>query len=201
MYDFLVSHGADPMLLTHDAVCSAKSTYSVGGHGGGGLTALQMACRNGNKQMVEHIIRGRWQRQWKWGPVTSYQLSLHDIDSTTMGGDDLMTMVLYKDALPATQEMLLDDFMHGFIYELFEKKWERYGRRCFFYFRAVDVITLSFLLALGISLKLEPLTADRTTLPYITAALHMLQLSYEIAKAFAWHRETAAHPRRRSSAS
>ena len=43
------------------------------------------------------------------------------------GGGDIMELVARVDASRETTELLLDSFMQGFIYQLFRKKWDKYG--------------------------------------------------------------------------
>ena len=35
-----------------------------------------------------------------------------------------MELIGRLDALPATREMVLDEFMHGFLHQLFRQKWD-----------------------------------------------------------------------------
>ena len=51
------------------------------------------------------------QRNWSRGPLTSFRISLNEIDSTGEEGNDLMELVQDFNATPETQEMLLDDFV------------------------------------------------------------------------------------------
>ena len=42
--------------------------------------------------MLQHILERRWQVQWKWGPVISYQLPLEEIDSAGVSLHDVMEL-------------------------------------------------------------------------------------------------------------
>lgn len=46
-----------------------------------GDSCLLLAARTGNKDMLELILQRRLQVQWAYGPVTSYMLSLREVDT------------------------------------------------------------------------------------------------------------------------
>ena len=48
----------------------------------------------GAQGMLQHILERRWQVQWKWGPVISYQLPLEEIDSAGVSLHDVMELIL-----------------------------------------------------------------------------------------------------------
>eukprot|EP00966_Prymnesium_polylepis_P046875 1086269-Prymnesium_polylepis.1 len=56
---------------------------------------------------------------WAWGPETCDHLFLDEIDSVFKGGNQVMELVSRLDARESTKEMLLDDFVDGFIHKLF----------------------------------------------------------------------------------
>ena len=158
-----------------------------------GLSALQMACKCGHRAMVEHILRRRWVLEWRWGRVASYRLNLTDIDSAQRA-ISLMDSVVQPGMPAATSALILDDFMDGFVYQLFEDKWANFGRTLFLFWVGVDVIELCLLATLGLSLKEQPLTASRGALPYATATLASVQMGYEIFKAWLWVEDRGSMP-------
>lgn len=60
---------------------------------------------------------------YRWGPLSSIMFSLAEIDSSGLGGNDLMELVLMPDAPTSTRQMLLDTFMDGMLHKLFKAKW------------------------------------------------------------------------------
>lgn len=180
MFDLLVQLGADPLRLTQ----SSNLGFACDNRG---YTALQLACRLGNKVMVEHILRSRWETDWKWGPVTQYRLSLADIDSTGNVNGVMDLIPQGGVGMPrAAQELLLDDFMEGFLHSLFMEKWERFGKRQYVYARMLDVLSLCLAIGLGLALKESPLTASRNVLPYAAATAAAVQLMYDALQISLW---------------
>ena len=59
-------------------------------------------------------------------------------------------------ASPATQEMLLDDFMQGFLFTLFQQKWERYTHYVFYTLRLAELAYLVLIVVQSLMLKREP---------------------------------------------
>ena len=49
-----------------------------------------------------------------------------------------MELVVLTDASMATREMLLDTFMDGLLYKLFQHKWHRYARAQHYLLHSVD---------------------------------------------------------------
>lgn len=176
VYDLLEKNGASPQALTTpNSAPTVLGTVLE-------LTPLQLACRLGHQSMLEHVLTRRWQTQWKWGPVISYKLPLEEIDSSGDSKWDLMELIALPDAVPATQKMLLDDFMGGFIFKLFEQKWERFAKRQHILFRMLDTVSLVLILTLGFSLKVAPLTCDRMLVPLVAIGCLILQTLYEVLK-------------------
>jgi len=179
-YDLLVEYGALETQTTYETTINQMP-----------LTAIQLAGRLGHQQMLEHILMRRWQVQWKWGPVTQYKLPLEEIDSASHSLYDLMELVIMPDALPSTREMILDDFMGGFMFKLFQQKWaagpvdEMKGRRiCYLHwtFVAFDTLTLALLILMGFWIKEAPVHASRFVLPLATLVLLLLRVSFEVLK-------------------
>ena len=94
---------------------------------------------------------------WKWGPVTQYMIDLKGVDSAgEQKGEDVMELVGQvtcaelrahvtsamrardltdgrlvgqMNAIPETQQLLLDSVMNGFVYQLFAQKASTAPRR------------------------------------------------------------------------
>ena len=122
------------------------------------LTPLQLAALMGNHTMVKHILHRQTRTLWKWGPVTQYEMDLRGVDSAGGGANDLMELVGHIDAAQPTAEMVLDDFIAGAIWGLFQQKWEQYGRRVWRLVISIDGGYLFALIALCFTLKIESIS-------------------------------------------
>ena len=193
MYRLLVAHGADPRAKTRQPPAAAAADASSG-TAELEVTPLQLACRLGDQRTVERILDTRKQVEWKWGPVTSFQLPLDEIDSSGQPGNDLLELITRADAGKTTKAMLLDDFMGGIMWKLFRQKWERFARRQHQVFRLVDLVSLSLLLSLGLALKEAPLRADRLLHPLLGAVACAGMMLYEVQKALLWYRDKGTLP-------
>ena len=56
------------------------------------LLPLQVGAKLGDKKLVQYILRTQSKLQWVWGPVSSYNLDLHGIDSMGETGNDVMEL-------------------------------------------------------------------------------------------------------------
>jgi hypothetical protein len=120
MWDYLAGEGEDA--LPHSCCADARAVTAVGKAPGRqgflpNLSALQLAARLGHHGMVRHILRRQCVVEWIWGPVTQFSLSLGGVDSTGEGGGDIMDLIVRPDASKRTTELLLDEFMNGFLNE------------------------------------------------------------------------------------
>jgi len=77
-------------------------------------------------------------------------------DSAGEGGGDIMELVARLDAKRETTELVLDSFMTGFIYQLFQLKWKKYGAKLYYSRMIADSFMLLMLLALALVLKQDP---------------------------------------------
>ena len=91
------------------------------------LTPLQLAVFLGHKMVVSRILRRQMSKLWQWGPQSENHLFLDEIDSAAKGAHQVMDLVCRLDATLPTKSMLLDDFMGGFLFSLFEQKWRTTG--------------------------------------------------------------------------
>ena len=76
---------------------------------------------------------------WVWGPVTQYQIQLEGIDSSGDGASDVMEILIREDASATTMSFILDDFMTGFIFTLYEQKWNKFGWYLHLCLRSIDL--------------------------------------------------------------
>ena len=154
MYDFLTEQlprkwRADPLQQTR-----------VGHHAGSlelaGVSAMQLGATLGDRALVRHILRKQCDIMWVWGPVTQFALNLTGIDSTGTGGGDVMELIVKTKARRRTQEFLLDSFMNGFIYQLYQEKWKLFGRKIHFIRRAIDFLLIISLATQTFIVKSNP---------------------------------------------
>ena len=99
-------------------------------------------------------------------------MGLEGIDSTGSGGSDVMELIGRLGATKRTRELLLDSFLHGFLFRLFQSKWQRFGRVVHGVLRALELVFIVALLALALWLKEAPQQCVRTRwLPALVLAL------------------------------
>ena len=91
------------------------------------LTPLQMTVLLGSQRMFRHVIKEHTFTEWVWGAASKHLIYLDEIDSAGEGGNDVMELIGRLDAKEETKKMLLDDFMAGFLYELYTQKWDKFG--------------------------------------------------------------------------
>ena len=134
------------------------------------LNPLQLAARLGDQAAVQHILKTQVQVLWVWGPVTQFALALHGIDSaSSRGASDVMELIVRDDAQRRTTEMLLDSFMNGFLFSLYEQKWRLFGRKLYTVRLLLLSPTVGFLLYQAFTLK-----ADPTQLPEVRWVSYIL---------------------------
>ena len=151
------------------------------------LTPLQLAVKLGNKRMFQHALRKSCSVYWQWGPVTCYELDLTPIDSFNNGGNDVMELVGRLDATDSTKEMLMEDFMQGFLHTLFVEKWRRFARHWYWLMRLLDIVYFSMLIALSLCLKfLPPSRFIYRSLPVVMLLLAAPIFILECRTVFLW---------------
>ena len=90
------------------------------------MSPLQVAAKRGLQSMFQHIMRAEHTTiLWVWGPLTQYQIALGGIDSAGRGASDVMEVLTREDSSVDTKEFILDSFMEGFLFRLYQYKWER----------------------------------------------------------------------------
>ena len=197
MFDYLVGRESQTKILEVAALpeeCRADKNLktSVGEKlEWGGLSSLQLAAKLGDELMCKHILRERLKMNWKWGPLTSLSLPLNEIESAYEQDAGLMELVAHFDARPATQAMLLDDFMQGFLHQLFVQKWHRFGKYLFYTIRFFEITLLVLQLILAFQLKSKP-TERFLGLAIATLSLAVSCTLYEAWVVSLWWRNEAA---------
>ena len=159
MYDFLTSelqakHRPNVQSVTKVGRFTHLYHYS--------LSPLQLATQLGDHSAVRHILRKQCDVEWVWGPVTQFALDLEGVDSAGKGGGDIMELIVRTGASRQTNAMLLDSFMHGFIYRLYERKWSLYGRKLHVAKVMLDFILAGSLVSMTFLMKDDPFTFRST---------------------------------------
>lgn len=126
------------------------------------MSPLQLTCRIGLRYMHQHIMRSELVRiLWVWGPVTQYQISLRGIDSSGDGACDVMEVLCRDDAAQVTREFILDEFMCGFLFNLYEQKWRKFGWYIHSVLCALDGSVVMAIIYLCINIKNETASGER----------------------------------------
>ena len=120
------------------------------------MTPLQMTIKRGLKFMFQHVMKREHTRiMWVWGPVTEYQISLLGIDSAGTGANDAMEIICREDASHVTTEFILDSCMAGFLFNLFEAKWSKFGWYMHIVIRSLDAAVVATAMYISLSIKGE----------------------------------------------
>ena len=109
------------------------------------LTPLQLAVFLGHRMVVTRILRRQMTTLWQWGPQSENHLFLDEIDSAAIGAHQVMDLVCRLDATQSTKSMLLDDFMGGFLFSLYEQKWQTIGYKYHYTISFLQLINLAYL--------------------------------------------------------
>ena len=126
-----------------------------------GLTPLQLSVRVGcPKAVVESLVRRQSRVNWIWGNLHSYSIDLQGIDSATKPHEtSVMELIGRVDAAEATQKLLLDEFLNGLLFKLFEAKRNKINKiGLIMYVPTLVSFVYAYLLwRLAFSVKEEPL--------------------------------------------
>ena len=156
---------------------------------GTGLTPLQTACQLDDHKMFKHILGRTMGILWKWGPVTQNIINLDGIDSASNKGGEVLELIGRFDAKIPTQEMLLDDFMEGFLQEIVMEKWEKFGKHMWLVHRLLDLAYLIPVAANALWLKEDPESAlNAYWLPWTTLAMAVPSLLEDLRSVVLWVR-------------
>ena len=206
MFNFLIDLPGLP--ITFDKECASPFALSQHGHRHqwAALTPLGLGVKLGEKRIVKYILRTQSTCEWVWGPVSSWYIDMRGIDSIGSGSNDVLELLGKLDALPETQEMLLDSFVDGIFHKLLTQKFKRFGRAVFVLMRALDLAYLLCLCATAMLVKTYPRVmlydaddADAGAadggegfwlvaryLPYATLACIVPMLEEDVRSAVAW---------------
>jgi len=155
MYDFLVHDlpadlAADKWRLTKGREARLVALNMDG------MTPVQLTAKRGMRFMFQHIMKAELTRiLWVWGPVTQYQLVLDGIDSAGHGASDVMEVLIRSDASVVTKQLILDDFMGGFLFQLYQQKWVKFGWYMHLAMRALDFALVAAVAVVCVQLKSE----------------------------------------------
>lgn len=104
------------------------------------LTAMQVSVKLGDDRTFKKLIRRQTTILWRWGPVTQYRIDLDQIDSAgAQKGEDVMELVGAINAPPGTTNLIMDNVLNGFMWELFELKWSKFTHVMHWCFLALDL--------------------------------------------------------------
>ena len=206
MFNFLSDLPGLP--ITFDKACASPFALSQHGHRHqwAALTPLGLGIKIGDKRIVQYILRTQSTCEWVWGPVSSWYIDMRGIDSIGSGGNDVLELLGKLDALPETQEMLLDSFIDGIFHKLYTQKFQRFGRAIFIIMRVLDLAYLLCLCATTMLIKNYPQAmlyfaddddegaADGDVgtrlvahyLPYVTLACIVPMLEEDVRSAVGW---------------
>jgi hypothetical protein len=156
MFNFLIDLPGLP--ITFDKECASPFGLSQHGHRHqwAALTPLGLGVKLGEKRIVKYILRTQSTCEWAWGPVSSWYIDMRGIDSIGSGSNDVLELLGKLDALPETQEMLLDSFVDGIFHKLLTQKFKRFGRAVFVLMRMLDLAYLLCLCATAMLVKTYP---------------------------------------------
>ena len=159
MFNFLIDLPGLP--ITFDKVCASPFALSQQGHRHqwAALTPLGLGVKLGDKRIVQYILRKQSTCEWVWGPVSSWYIDMRGIDSIGTQWREprsILELLGKLDALPETQEMLLDSFVDGIFHKLLTQKFQRYGRAIFIIMRVLDLAYLLCLCATTMLIKNDP---------------------------------------------
>ena len=143
--------------------------------------------------MFKHIMGRTMGTLWKWGPVTQHIINLDGIDSAPGKGGEVLELIGRFDAKISTQEMLLDEFMEGFLQKIVEEKWDKFGSRVWAAHRILDLLYLVPVAINALWLKEDPETAlSKYWLPVTTLVMAVPSLEEDFRSVYLWVRRD--HP-------
>ena len=121
-----------------------------------GMNPMQLAAAQGLRFMMQYVMKvDLTSILWVWGPVTQYQIRLEVIDSSGDGASDVMEILIREGAQLSTRELILDDFMAGFLFTLYRQKWSKFGWYFHVLLRALDFGIVCMIIYLCAQLKGE----------------------------------------------
>ena len=120
-----------------------------------GLSPLQLSVKLGNTDMFRHLLR--WHHTtvaWEWGERRCYSIQLKEIDEVKKNNDVLNLCCREESEMREERlHMLSDEFMEGFIWDLFEQKWNKYAYEVHLIFLSILITKLAMLVYMVFSVK------------------------------------------------
>jgi hypothetical protein len=153
MLDWLLVLPGHPDLARYRLDLCARTAWLGSNRELADLTPLQLATKLGDRAMVRWVLMKHTKIDWTWGPMTQKLFDLSEIDSINVGGNDVMELVCRLDASPKTREMIGVNFMQGFIFALFQEKFNKFAYIISYLFTAVDLLYLCYLYYLTYSYR------------------------------------------------
>jgi len=92
------------------------------------------------------------------------------------------------DLSPMSRQMLLDDFVDGLFYELYQQKWRRFAKVQHYVARAGDAAYLALLVHYTVAIKKDPVQVDRTMIPLLVLLFSAVMCAFEVAATMQWVR-------------
>eukprot|EP00201_Polytomella_parva_P020198 CAMPEP_0175043104 /NCGR_PEP_ID=MMETSP0052_2-20121109/2973_1 /TAXON_ID=51329 ORGANISM="Polytomella parva, Strain SAG 63-3" /NCGR_SAMPLE_ID=MMETSP0052_2 /ASSEMBLY_ACC=CAM_ASM_000194 /LENGTH=456 /DNA_ID=CAMNT_0016306069 /DNA_START=224 /DNA_END=1591 /DNA_ORIENTATION=- len=166
-------------------------------------TPLMLAAARGKLEMFQHIISRRRRIAWAYGPVTSYSLSLRELDSVTTiharKGASVSSAVnngiCIDEALPRpgaistiVRKGHLDLLAEPLMQTLLNSKWQRFGKTSFLIHASIYlvlVVAQTFLAWLHSSRTLFNSPA-RSALEYVSLLLLAVVFTIELVDLVTW---------------
>jgi len=176
MYDFMIAELPRKWRADHEQISRMGKMALT--HEMATLSPLQIAALLGDRLLVKHILQKQCKVNWVWGPVTEWWMDLKGIDSSGTGSGDIMELIVRIGARRRTCEMLLDNFMNGFIYKLYIEKWHRFGRKVHYARRALDLAIIIIITIETFAIKSDPRTMGGVH-GYVYASLALMGLVVE----------------------
>ena len=150
-----------------------------------GMNPMQLAAAQGLRFMMQYVMKvDLTSILWVWGPVTQYQIRLDGIDSAGDGAADVMEIITRRDASIDTKSIILDDFIGGFVFQLYRQKWSKFGWYLHWMLRTLDIVLTSVVVFLCIQLKSNAFGAGGERLQAGACVLLVVLLALLISEEF-----------------
>ena len=128
-----------------------------------GCTPLQLAARLGLKVTFKHVLQTQVNPVWQWGPVSESLIPLVEIDSAQSNNvRTVMELTCHNAAIDGAKELLDDNFLGGFIFDQFLRKWSKFGRWIFLVRLTLHAGFTSLISLIAAPSILSPTTAGLT---------------------------------------
>ena len=169
--------------------------------GAGGFSPLLIAARMGHTKAVQACLLYDRLQKWSWGPLACFNLEIRPmVDShVTCARTTLLEVLVRPDASTKTKAMLLDSFMTGTLFRLFEIKWHFHAK---LWFRVSTTMLAAYVLVLTV--LASPDLRDEATikpLAWATLALACFLAEEEVREIRLWLLHCSAEERKAQATS